>query len=433
MLSIVDKYVVKLTRNNQSFFLVLIIMKRTDVHWDVDAVRKKFPLYKEHPMLAYLDNAATTQKPEVVIKRLIRFYSTENANIHRGIYDLSNAATHEFEEVRKKAALFLGSDNPLQIAFTAGTTDSINTVAQSFLKNRLEERDNIIVSIMEHHANFIPWQQLCKESKASLRVIPIDKHGGLDLAQFKQMLDSKTRLVSVTHISNTLGTTNEIEEITDMAHSMNIPVMIDAAQSAALYDLNCRTLSYDFLAFSGHKLFGPFGTGVLYVSENYMAEMKPYRFGGGIIKEASLIDTRFSAFPYNQNPGTPDVAGIISMGTALKFINTLDKTKARAHISILTQHAIESLKSINGVKVYGGGKKQVGIISFNVKDIHPHDVASFLNKDNISVRAGMHCTQPLLKHLNLNGTVRISFSIYNSLEEVDRLKNSLQELIKFWK
>ncbi len=398
----------------------------------VSQIKSRFPIFQQHPGLVYLDNAATTHRPQAVIDAITNFYVADNSNIHRGMYELSANATTAYENTRRKTAAFLESDNPGTIAFTTGTTESINIVARSFVEKRLHPGDNIVITMMEHHANFIPWQMLAKARSAELRIVPINEKGDLDLREFGKLLDAKTKIVACTHISNTLGTVNDIAKIVDAAHKKDIPVLVDAAQSAALYALNVRELPYDFLAFSGHKMFGPFGTGVLYTADKYVADILPYNFGGGIIQDVTLEDTIFKKYPYHLDAGTPNVSGVMGLGAAIDFIKGMDTKQAMDHVNDLTTYCREQLLKIDEVKLVGWPKSQGGIISFLVRDIHPHDVASFLDKDHIAVRAGMHCTQPLLAFLETPATVRVSFSIYNQRADVDHLCDALRGLIKFW-
>lgn len=398
----------------------------------LSAIRKRFPIFQEYPELAYLDNAATTQRVDTVIDDLDTFHRKRNATVHRGVYTLSAEATRSFEDARAKVARFLGANDPETIAFTRGTTESINIVASSFLKRRIRPGDNIVISIMEHHANFIPWQMLCQENGAELRIVPLSENGDLDLKSLGELMDPRTRLLSVTHISNTLGTVNPVDDMIAMAHRKDIPVLVDAAQSAALYSLDVSKLNCDFLAFSAHKAFGPFGVGALYVRDRYKAEMKPYTWGGGIVKNVTTTQTDFRPYPYNMDSGTPNVSGVLGLSSALDFIHQLDREECRRHVRELSSRCHKGLAGLKGVRILGDPEKASGIISFCLDEIHPHDVASFLNEDNIAVRAGMHCTQPLLTSLGLTATVRVSFSIYNTPDEVDRLVYSLKELKKFW-
>lgn len=394
--------------------------------------KSHFPIFKKYPELIYLDNAATTQRPDGVIRAIHDFYTYENANIHRGVYDLSNKATSKFELIRGKVAEFLDSDNANTIAFTQGTTESMNIVARSFLPKMAKKGDNIITTLMEHHANFIPWQMYAQELGLELRVVPVDKNGDLKLDELSLLIDHKTRLLAVNHISNTLGTVNDIEKIIEIAHEKNVPVSIDAAQSASFYEISSKKLDYDFLSFSGHKLFGPFGIGILYVAPKYHEYITPYNYGGGIIKDVLVDKTTFTNYPYNLDAGTPNVEGVIGLGAALEFLGLWDKQIARNYLHNLIQYAEETLLSIPGVSVLGRPRQRSSILSFTVDQVHPHDVASFLNSDHIAVRAGMHCTQPLLDSMQTPSTVRMSATLYNTKEEIDRLREAIVELIKFW-
>lgn len=395
-------------------------------------MRSNFPIFKKYPELVYLDNAATTQKPESVIEALSHFYAYENANIHRGIYDLSNKATANFEDVRHKLAEFIKAVNPETIAFTRGTTESMNVIARTFLADRLNSSKNIVTTLMEHHANFIPWQMAAKAAKAELRVAKLNNGGDIDLEHLYSLMDQNTAIVTLNHISNTLGSINPVKEIIEKAHDKNIPVMLDAAQSAAYYNISQEDLQYDFLTFSAHKLFGPFGIGMLYVSPQYKNYIKPYNYGGGIIQDVKVENTTFRAYPYNLDAGTPNVGGVIGMGAAIDFINSYDKKEVSNQIHSLISYAEKKLSEVPEVKIIGKPKKRSGIISFTVDNVHPHDVATFLNKDHIAVRAGMHCTQPLLDSLQIPATVRLSLSVYNEKEDIDKLVVSLKEIIELW-
>ena len=408
--------------------LVLLKLNKNSIK----KVRSHFPIFEAHPNLVYLDNAATTQRAQSVVTAQSHFDLYENANIHRGIYDLSNQATQKFENARTEIARFLGSGNANTVAFTQGTTASINIVAQSFLAPRLQAGDNIVTTIMEHHANFIPWQMLAQKYQVELRIVPIDKNGDLDLVQLSNFLDKKTKLLAVSHISNTLGTIHPLDEIIGLAKRKDIPVLVDAAQSACHFEIGVDPLNCDFLTFSGHKMFGPFGIGILQVSEKYLADMMPYNYGGGIIKDVKIEKTSFRNFPHNLDAGTPNVSGVIGLAAALEFISGIGKPDMQSHLNKLTLYALDQLSQVPGIKIIGNPKRRIGIISFNLKNIHPHDIASFLNKDGIALRAGMHCTQPLLNAMGLQATARVSFSIYNNEEEINKLVVSLKELMRFW-
>ncbi|MEQ9230260.1 MAG: cysteine desulfurase, partial [Cyclobacteriaceae bacterium] len=359
------------------------------------------------------------------------FYTNGNANIHRGVYDLSNQASIAYEHAREKVAKFLGA-KPENIAFTSGTSESMNIIARSYLSHQLKKGDNVVVSILEHHSNFIPWQQLAKEKEAEFRIAPIDQDGNLNMKALNGLLDSKTKMLAINHVSNTLGTVNDLQQITDLAHQKGIPVAIDAAQGAAFHELDQSSIGYDFLGFSGHKVFGPFGTGVLFVSNDYRDQIKPFNFGGGMILDVREDDTDFATFPRILEAGTSNIGGVIGLSAAIDFLNELDRGEARNHILELGEYCRVQLAKIEGVRVIGNPKERTAIVPFSIDNIHPHDVSSFLNRDGVAVRAGMHCTQPLLQHLGVPATVRASFSIYNTKEEIDRMMASLRELIKFW-
>ncbi|MEM6359999.1 MAG: cysteine desulfurase [Bacteroidota bacterium] len=396
-------------------------------------IKDRFPIFKSHPDLIYLDNAATTQRVDKVDDLLDEFNRKDNATIHRGVYELSAKATARYEQVRSKVAGFLGSDNPNTIAFTKGTTESINVVAHSFIKKRLRAGDNIVVTVMEHHANFVPWQALCKEMGCELRVASLTPEGSIDTLAFERLVDKKTKMVAITHISNVLGTINPIEQLIETAHAQGASVLVDAAQGAALYDLDVTKLNYDFLAFSAHKLFGPFGVGILYVNPEYMGDMQPYTLGGGIIQSVSADEVTFQSYPFNLDAGTPNVSGVLGLGAAIDFLNELNRAECISHTHELANRCVVELARVKGIRILGGTQMQrSGIVSFALENIHPHDVSSYLNGDGIAVRAGLHCAQPLHYFMKEPSTIRISFSIYNADNEIDILIDSIKSLKKFW-
>ncbi len=396
------------------------------------SIKSQFPIFTHWPALVYLDNAATSQKPQSVIRAITHFYEKENASVHRGLYELSSKATQRYEEVRNKVRDLIGARDAKTIAFTKGTTESINIVAQSFLKKNLKPGDKVVISAMEHHANLIPWQQVCKQAGARLEIIPVNPLGELILEKLDSLLDHRTKMVAVTHISNVLGTINPVEEIIAIAHQKNIPVLIDAAQSAGHYPIDVTKWNVDFLAFSSHKMFGPFGAGVLFCGNGLTQHVDPFIYGGGSIRNVEFGNTEFLDYPHNLESGTPNVSGIIGLGTAIDFIQQLDMKEAVTHTENLSAYFKEKLKSSDYVNPVGDPIKFSSIVSFQVKDIHPHDVAGFLAHQNIAVRAGHHCAQPLLESMGVNATVRASFSIYNTKEDVDRAVVALVELKKFW-
>ncbi len=396
------------------------------------SIKSQFPIFAHWPALVYLDSAATSQKPHSVIQTISQFYEKENASVHRGLYELSSKATQRYEAVRNKVCELIGAHNAKTIAFTKGTTESINIVAQSFLKKNLKPGDNVVISAMEHHANLIPWQQVCKQTGARLQIIPVNPLGELIFENLDNLLDHSTKMVAITHISNVLGTINPVEEIISRAHKKNIPVLIDAAQSAGHYAIDVTKWNVDFLVFSAHKMFGPMGAGVLFCKDELARQVDPFNFGGGSIKNVEFGNTEFLDYPYNLESGTPNVSGIIGLGAAIDFIQQLNMEEVGIHTEDLSTYFKVKLKSLGFVKTVGDPKKFSSIISFQVKDIHPHDVAGFLAHQNIAVRAGHHCAQPLLDSMGVNATVRVSFSIYNTKEDVDRTVEALVELKKFW-
>ena len=393
-------------------------------------IRNKFPIFKNNPTLVYLDSAATTHKPRSVIKAEQDFYTHYNANVHRGVYSIAVKASTAYENVREKIAAFIGAESKNETVFTSGTTAGINLVAQSFLLPRLTEGDEVIISAMEHHANLIPWQQVCLQKKAVLRVIPFDESGVLDLSAYENFLNEKTKFVAVTHVSNTLGTINPIEKIIASAHKKNIPVLIDVAQSIASHEINVQILNADFLVFSGHKLFGPTGVGILFGKAKHLENMSPYQFGGDMIRDVSFDRTIFAPPPQRFEPGTQNIAGIIGLGAAIDFVEKIGRKNIYAHTHQLLQIATEKLQNTKGVRIIGSAPKKSAIISFIIGDIHPHDVASILAQRNICIRAGHHCTQPIMDFFDLPGTVRASFSIYNDETDIEKLMEGIEEVKK---
>jgi cysteine desulfurase/selenocysteine lyase len=396
------------------------------------SLKSCFPIFSHRPELVYLDSAATSQKPQSVIQSITGFYEKDNANIHRGLYALSAHATQRYEGVRHKVIKLIGASHPNTIAFTKGATESINIVAQGFLKKNLKKGDNVLISAMEHHANLIPWQHVCKQTQATLEIIPVNGDGELVLKKLDTQLNHRTRLVAITHISNVLGTINPIEEIISAAHKKNIPVLIDGAQSVGHYPIDVKKWDADFLVFSAHKMFGPLGTGILYCKEELTAQVAPLNYGGGGIKNVEFADTELLDYPRNLEAGTANIAGVIGLGAAIDFIQQLDLKETTHHTGNLSAYFLEGLKSIGNAKRMGNPKNFGSIISFQVDPIHPHDVAGFLAGSNIAVRAGHHCAQPLLESMGVPATVRASFSIYNTRDDVDKTIAALVELKKFW-
>lgn len=397
-------------------------------------LKNDFPVFEHYPELVYLDSAATSQKPRVVIEAVQQFYTRENANIHRGLYPLAARATARYEAVREKVAHFIGAASPAEIVYTSGTTDGINLVAQGFLAPRLQPGDEILLTMMEHHANLIPWQQLALQKGARLRIVPVDATGTLSMAAFQELLSPRTAMVACTHISNTLGTINPVEELIALvrAYRPEIPVLLDAAQSAAHYELQVQRMDCDFLVFSGHKLFGPTGIGVLYGKAAQLEQMQPVRFGGDMIESVSFEQATFAQVPTRFEAGTTHIAGVIGLGAAIDYLGQLDRSQIRASLSALRQEASERLAAIDGLRLVGTAATKSAIVSFVLEQAHPHDIASFLGAANIAIRAGHHCTQPLMDAWELPGTVRASFSLYNTPEDVERLVKAVQEISVFF-
>jgi cysteine desulfurase / selenocysteine lyase len=384
-------------------------------------MRSQFPIFQNHPNLVYLDSASTTQKPMCVIEAEMNFYTSQNANIHRGVYGLALTATQVYEATREKVSKFINANASKEIIFTSGTTEGINLIAQSFALPNLDEGDNIIISSMEHHANLIPWQQICLQKKAELRIIPMNTEGVLEISALNNLLNEKTKLLAITHISNTLGTVNPIEEIIIKAHKQNVPVLVDVAQSITSHVLDVKALDIDFLVFSAHKLFGPTGVGVLYGKEKFLNLMTPYKFGGDMIRDVSFEKTTFAPLPNKFEAGTPNIAGVIGLSAAIDFVENIGRININNHILSLLTYAETKLSTIENLKIIGNSALKSGIISFILRGIHPHDVASILSSQNIAIRAGHHCTQPIMDFFDLPGTNRISLSIYNTTEDIDKL------------
>jgi cysteine desulfurase / selenocysteine lyase len=391
-------------------------------------LKNKFPIFKHHPELIYLDSASTTHKLASVIQAEMTFYTQQNANIHRGIYPLAVTATGVYEGTREKVKTFINATSSKEIIFTSGTTEGVNLVAQSFAFAQLKEGDNIVISAMEHHANLIPWQQICLQKRAELRVIPMDEQGVLVLGRLNKLLDKRTKIVAITHISNTLGTINPIKTIIDKAHKLDIPVLIDAAQSIVSHNLGVQKLDIDFMVFSGHKMFAPTGVGVLYGKEKYLNAMSPYKFGGDMIRDVTFEKTFFAPLPNKFEAGTPNIAGVVGLGAALDFIEKMGRNKIKKHQNALLEYATAQLKQIENLKIIGDSPEKSAIISFILRGVHPHDVATILAANHVAIRSGHHCTQPIMDFFEIAGTNRVSFSIYNSMEDVDKLVLAIKKV-----
>ena len=390
-------------------------------------IRAQFPILSRKvngQNLVYFDNGATTQKPQLVIDAEANYYANENSNVHRGVHFLSGLATDKFEETRNTIQKFIGAKHNHEIIFTKGTTDAINLVASGF-RTLLNKGDEVVISEMEHHSNIVPWQMCCEQSGANLKVIPLLENGELDMLTFENLLSENTKLVSVTHISNALGTINPIEEIIKKTHATGAKILIDGAQAASHVTLDMQELDADFYCFSAHKMFGPTGVGVLYGKEEILNELPPYQGGGEMIKEVSFSGTTYAELPHKFEAGTPNIAGVIAFKAAIDFINDLGIDQIAKHEEDLLQYATSEILKIEGVKIYGTAEHKSGIISFNIEGIHPYDIGVIVDKLGIAIRTGHHCTQPIMERFNIPGTARISLAVYNTKEEIDICINAI--------
>ena len=400
----------------------------------MSSIRKDFPILNEqiyNKQLVYLDNAATTQKPQVVIDAIKNYYEHTNSNIHRSAHTLANRATELYEGAREKVRNFIGAKHIHEINFTRGTTESINLVFYSWAMNEVKEGDEIIISALEHHSNLVPWQQICIQKNAKLLVIPIDEHGDLQMDIYYKQLSKRTKLVACVHTSNSLGTINPVQDIIEKAHLFGAKVLIDGAQAVAHAPINVEELDCDFFVFSGHKLFGPTGIGILYAKEELLKQMTPFHFGGEMIKSVSYDFTTFNELPYKFEAGTPNIAGAIGLGAAIDYINQLGFKYIQHQEKELLDYATEKILGINGLRIIGTAKNKAAIISFVIKDIHTFDIGVLLDKMSIAIRTGHHCCMPLMDSLSLEGgTCRASFSFYNTKEEVDRFISSIEKVVQ---
>ena len=389
--------------------------------FDVDKIRAQFPLLHQKvngENLVYFDNGASTQKPQVVIDAIAQYYSNDNANIHRGVHYLSQKATDKFEETRGAVQTFINAKNSCEIIFTKGTTDSINLVANAY-RSILNKADEIIISEMEHHSNIVPWQMCCEISGATLKVIPILDNGDLDMDAYKNLLSEKTKLVAVTHISNALGTINPVEELIALTHKVGSRILIDGAQATPHTKVDVQGLDVDFYCFSAHKMYGPTGVGVLYGKEGLLDKLPPYQGGGEMIKEVSFEKTTYADLPHKFEAGTPNIAGVIAFKAALDFITDLGISTIEKHEDKLVQYATKQLSTISGMQFIGEAKKRAALVSFNIESLHPYDIGILLDKMGIAIRTGHHCAQPIMERYNIPGTIRMSFGVYNTKEEID--------------
>lgn len=400
---------------------------------DIEKIRAQFPVLHQEVYgkpLIYFDNAATTQKPKSVLDAISGYYEHDNSNIHRGAHALADRATQYFEATRETVREFIGAKESAEIIFTKGTTEGINLVASTFGRKNIGKGDEIIISTMEHHSNIVPWQLLCEEKEAILKIIPITDSGELIFEEFEKLLSNKTKMVSVVHASNSLGTINPVKRIIDAAHQVGAKVLLDGAQSTSHLNINVQELDCDFLAFSAHKLYGPTGLGVLYGKREVLEDMPPYQGGGEMIKEVSFEKTTYNEIPFKFEAGTPNIADVISFKAALDFISNLSKNEIRKHEDDLLAYAQEQLSQIKGFVPIGTAQEKVSVLSFAINGMHPYDVGVMLDSRGIAVRTGHHCTQPLMKRLGLEGTVRASFAVYNSKSEIDTLVEGVEKIAR---
>ncbi|MBO4646197.1 MAG: cysteine desulfurase [Bacteroidales bacterium] len=392
--------------------------------------RSDFPILEQSvngKPLVYFDNAATTQKPQVVIDTLTDYYRTINSNIHRGVHYLSQKATEAFEEARRTVQAFINAPTPQEVIFTRGTTESINLIASSFGKRFLQADDEVLVSEMEHHANIVPWQLACEQSGAHLRVIPFNDAGELELDHLDNLLNERTRIVAVSHVSNTLGTINPIREIIQKAHAKKIPVMIDGAQAISHIPVDVQELDCDFYCFSGHKMYAPMGIGVMFGKAQWLNEMPPYQGGGEMIQRVTFEKTTYNELPFKFEAGTPAVGDVLGLKTAIDYIQQLGMARIAEREQALLNYATEKLSAISGLRIYGTSAEKTSLISFNLNNIHHFDVGFIIDKMGVAVRTGHHCTQPVMDHYHIPGTIRASFAFYNTEAEIDQLAAAIEK------
>lgn len=402
---------------------------------ELQTIRADFPILSRqvhgHP-LVYLDNAATTMKPKGVIDAVMHYYCAETANVHRGLHHLSMLASEKYEESRRKIGSFINAASEREIIFTKGTTEAINLAASSYGSHFLKAGDEILVSQMEHHSNIVPWQLLCQSRGLTLKVIPIDEAGQLQMDRFRELLTDRVRLVAVVFISNALGTINPVRQIIEEAHKRGAVVLVDAAQAMAHLKVDVQDLDCDFLAFSGHKMFGPTGVGVLYGKEHLLEQMPPYQGGGDMISHVTFAHTTYKSVPYKFEAGTPPIAQVIGLGAAVDYIESLGFNKIIGHENLVLAHATDTLSRIDGLRIIGTAAHKASICSFIFKDVHPHDLGTFLDQHGIAVRTGHHCAQPVMEFFGLPATTRASFSLYNTIEEVDLLAEAIEKAGSFF-
>jgi cysteine desulfurase/selenocysteine lyase len=425
-------------KNLRSIKRCLVIKTDSEVKrkFDVEEVRQDFPIlsrFVNEKPLVYLDNAATSQKPQSVIDALTHYYTFDNANIHRGLYFLSELATDQYETARLKVKEFINAMSASEIIFVKGTTEAINLVASTLCRSQyFKDGDEVIISNMEHHANIVPWQLVGGRKKINLKVIPINDSGELDIDTFEKLITEKTKLVSVVHISNALGTVNPVKKIIEIAHSKHVPVLLDGAQAIPHLKVDVQDLDADFYVFSGHKVFGPTGIGILYGKTEFLEMMPPYQGGGDMIRTVTFEKTTFDDLPRKFEAGTPNIAGGIGLGAAIDYLDQFDRHELIEHEKFLLQYGTEKLSEIDGLHIIGTATEKASVISFVIDGIHPYDIGTIIDTDGIAIRTGHHCTQPLMRRFNVSATARASFSFYNTKEEIDKLVLGIHKVKKMF-
>jgi cysteine desulfurase/selenocysteine lyase len=410
---------------------LMTIEKQTSIDFPVEEIRRDFPILStsvhDHP-LVYLDNAATTQKPQMVLDAIDRYYRAENSNVHRGVHFLSELATKKYEAARGTVRKFLNAGSEREIIFVRGTTEAINLVAATFGRKNVQVGDEVLVTGLEHHSNIVPWQMLCEEKGAKLRVAPINAIGEVLLDEFAGMLSGKIKIAAISHVSNALGTVNPVKQMIQMAHQHGIPVLVDGAQAVPHMRVDVRDLDADFYAFSAHKVFGPTGLGILYGKTRLLGSMPPYQGGGDMIKSVTFEKTIFNDIPYKFEAGTPHIAGAIGLAAAIDYMNHFDGKALQQYEQTLLRSAQEKLAAIQGLRIIGDAREKAGVVSFILKGIHPHDIGTILDQEGIAIRTGHHCAQPVMQKFGIPATARASFAFYNTLNEIDELVNAIHKV-----
>lgn len=403
---------------------------------DIKKIREDFPILRKNvngKQLVYFDNAATSQNPIQVTDRLSRYYNEENSNIHRGVHTLSNIATGEYEKSRNRIRQYINAADSREIIFTRGTTEGINLVAHSYLFDKLEENDEIIITAMEHHSNIVPWQILCERKKAKLRILPMNEKGELHSDELEEMINERTKFISITHMSNALGTINPVKDLVKTAHKYGIKVLVDGAQSIPHKKIDVRDIDCDFFVFSGHKVYAPTGIGVLYGKEEVLEEMVPYQSGGDMIRTVTFEKTLYNDLPYKFEAGTPNISGVIGLGEAIRYIDSLGILNIEKYETELYSYAVSEMKKFSEIRFIGEAEERSAVISFDIEGIHPHDIGTILDQEGVAIRTGHHCAQPVMDFFNVPATARASFACYNTREEVDIFINAIKKIYEVFK